>query len=130
MLAEEGTLVPGAAGMEHAEACRRLFLLAREGNAQARDMVRTIGRYVGYGCLIIFNTFNPERIVIGDIVSEAGQTLLDAIERVVEQRAIGAIAEATTITLSTMPTDATVLGAAAVATTQFLDHPSQFFPLK
>ena len=130
MLVEEGTLVPGAADMEHAEACRRLFLLAQEGNAQARAMVRTIGRYVGYGCLIIFNAFNPERIVIGDIISEAGQALLDEIERVVEQRAIGAIAETTTITLSTMPTDATVLGAAAVATTRFLDHPSQFFPLK
>lgn len=128
MLVEKSTLVPGAADMEHAEACRRLFALAQEGNTHARSLVRTIGRYVGYGCLIIFNTFNPERIVIGDIVSEAGQPLLDEIERVVGQRAIGAIAEATTITLSTMPTDATVLGAAAVATTQFLDHPSQFFP--
>ncbi len=130
MLIEEGALIPNAASMEHVEACRHLFHLAEEGNAKAQAMVRTIGRYVGYGCLIIFNTFNPEHIVIGDIVSKAGQILLEEIERVVRQRAIDAIADTTTITLSTMPTDATVLGAASVAITRFLDHPSQFFTFK
>ena len=34
---------------------------------------------------------------------------------------------ATSITLSTLPTDAAVSGAAAVAVTQFLEHPSVFF---
>ena len=33
----------------------------------------------------------------------------------------------TEITLSTVPTDATVTGAAAVAITNFLEHPSMFF---
>ncbi len=90
-------------------------------------MIRTIGTYIGYGCLIIFNTFNPHTIVIGDIVSEAGQPLLDEIKRTVRQRAVPEIYESTTIRLTTMPTDATVLGAAAVAINYLLDHPSDFF---
>ena len=127
MLIDNGTIVNGADSMSHTEACRALFALAHHGNEAALAMIRTIGTYIGYGCLIIFNTFNPHTIVIGDIVSEAGQPLLDEIKRTVRQRAIPEIYESTTIRLTTMPTDATVLGAAAVAINYLLDHPSDFF---
>lgn len=127
MLIDNGTIVNGADSMSHAEACRALFALAHHGDEAALAMIRTIGTYIGYGCLIIFNTFNPHTIVIGDIVSEAGQPLLDEIKRTVRQRAIPEIYESTTIRLTTMPTDATVLGAAAVAINYLLDHPSDFF---
>ena len=127
MLIDNGTIVNGADGMSHTEACRALFALAHHGDEAALAMIRTIGTYIGYGCLIIFNTFNPHTIVIGDIVSEAGQPLLDEIKRTVRQRAIPEIYESTTIRLTAMPTDATVLGAAAVAINYLLDHPSDFF---
>ena len=127
MLIEDGALVPGAWRMTHTEACRRLFDLAKGGNARAAGMVREIARYVGYGCVTILNAFNPSRIIIGDIVSEAGEAFLDQVRATVAERAIPVLNETTTITLSTMPTDAAVAGAAAVAITQFLDHPSMFF---
>lgn len=127
MLIDNGTIVNGADSMSHTEACRALFALAHHGDEAALAMIRTIGTYIGYGCLIIFNTFNPHTIVIGDIVSEAGQPLLDEIKRTVRQRAIPEIYESTTIRLTTMPTDAAVLGAAAVAINYLLDHPSDFF---
>lgn len=127
MLIDNSTIVNGADSMSHTEACRALFALAHHGDEAALAMIRTIGTYLGYGCLIIFNTFNPHTIVIGDIVSEAGQPLLDEIKRTVRQRAIPEIYESTTIRLTTMPTDATVLGAAAVAINYLLDHPSDFF---
>ena len=127
MLIDNGTIVNGADSMSHTEACRALFALAHHGDEAALAMIRTIGTYIGYGCLIIFNTFNPHTIVIGDIVSEAGQPLLDEIKRTVRQRAIPEIYESTTIRFTTMPTDATVLGAAAVAINYLLDHPSDFF---
>lgn len=127
MLIDNGTIVNGADSMSHTEACRALFALAHHGDEAALAMIRTIGTYIGYGCLIIFNTFNPHTIVIGDIVSEAGQPLLDEIKRTVRQRAIPEIYESTTIRLTTMPTDATVLGAAAVAINYLLGHPSDFF---
>ena len=129
MLVEDGTAVPHAAGLSNADAARALFLLAREGDAHATELVRAIGRYVGYGCVTIFNTFNPRRIVIGDIVSEAGSPLIDEVRATVRSRGIPELFAATSIGLSRMPTDAAVCGAAAVAVTQFLEHPSEFFDL-
>lgn len=128
MLNDAG-IVPGSAAVGHAEACRALFDLASDGDEAAVAMVREIGRYVGYGCVTIFNAFNPERIVIGDIVAEAGEPLLDEVRAVVRSRAIPELAEATDIALSALPTDAAVSGAAAVAATQFLEHPSEFLDL-
>lgn len=130
MIIDDGTLIPNAATMSHTEASRKLFALANAGNETALGMIRAIGRYVGYGCLIIFNAFNPRTIVIGDIVSEAGQPLLDEVKRIVKERAIPEIYASTTIRLTSTPTDAAVLGAAAVAISYFLDHPSEFFNLK
>lgn len=130
MIIDDGTLIPDAATMSHTEACRKLFALANAGNETALGMIRTIGRYVGYGCLIIFNAFNPRTIVIGDIVSEAGQPLLDEVKRIVKERAIPEIYASTTIRLTSTPTDAAVLGATAVDISYFLDHPSEFFNLK
>ncbi|NEG54401.1 ROK family transcriptional regulator [Bifidobacterium platyrrhinorum] len=129
MLIEEGEAVPGAAGMSNTCATRRLFSLASHGEERAVELVRCIARYVGYGCVNVFNTFNPHRIIIGDIVSEAGEALLDEVRATVRSRSIAEIYDSTEITLSTMPTDAIVCGAAAVAVTQFLDRPSMFFDL-
>ncbi|OZG67392.1 ROK family transcriptional regulator [Bifidobacterium eulemuris] len=120
-------LIPGSADMSHAEACRALFALCDAGDATANHLLRQVARFVGYGCVTIFNAFNPSHIVLGDIVSEAGAPLLNEVRRVVDERVISELNDSTTITLSGLSTDAAVAGAAAVAITQFLEHPSVFF---
>ena len=127
MLIDNGDVVPGAADMTHADAARALFIKANAGDETARDLVRRIAQYVGYGCVTIFNGFNPEHIIIGDIVAEAGPRFLREVRKTVAERAIPELNDSTSITLSTLPTDATVCGAAAVAVTQFLECPSVFF---
>lgn len=77
--------------------------------------------------MTICNAFNPSRIVIGDIVAQAGEPLLQRVREVVGERVIPEITQSTQIELSALPTDAAVTGAAAVAITYILDHPSQFF---
>jgi N-acetylglucosamine repressor len=123
-------IITDSTSMTHIEACQALFSLAQTPDGskarQARDLVEQIGRYVGYGCVIICNTFNPQNIVLGDIGALGGQQLLDTAQAVVTERVIPEIAQSTTITLSGLPTDAAVLGAAATAITQFLDRPSLF----
>ncbi|MBB2955166.1 putative NBD/HSP70 family sugar kinase [Bifidobacterium commune] len=127
---DELGIIAHSTSMTHIEACQTLFSLAQTPDGpdarQARDLVEQIGRYVGYGCVIICNTFNPRNIVLGDIGALGGQQLLDAAQAVVTERVIPEIAQATTIILSGLPTDAAVLGAAATAITQFLDRPSLF----
>lgn len=119
-------IVAGSNSMTHREACVHLFEASQQGDETARELVQEVGRYAGYGCVTVCNTFNPSRIVIGDIGATGGDILLESIREVVRQRVIPEIADTTDISLSELPTDATVLGAAAVAITRFLDHPMRF----
>lgn len=123
-------LVPGSADMSHADACRALFDLAASGDAKARRLVVDVSRIIGYGAVAIINAYNPSVVVIGDIVSGAGQMLLREVRNVVDRRVVPELADGTTITLSALPADATLCGAAAVATNRFLDHPSEFFAIE
>ena len=125
-LDEDGGIVADSDRMTHIEACEALFALAAHGDARALELVRHVGTYVGYGLVTIINAFNPRRIIIGDIVAHAGVPLLDAAMHVVENRVLPELAATTTVTLSDLPTDAAVTGAAAVAITAFLDQPSRF----
>ena len=127
LLNEDRTIVPDSPALTHHEACIALFELAGRGDTRAQEIVRRIGTYVGYGCVTICNAFNPSRIVIGDIVAEAGEPLLDRVREVVRERVLPELVESTAIELSTLPTDAAVTGAAAVAIMYILDHPSRFF---
>ena len=113
--------------MTHAQACAALFAKANAGDETATLLMLDVARYVGYGAVTIINAFNPTHIVLGDIIAQAGQPLLDEVKKVVAERTIPEIGLSTRISLSTLPTDATVTGAAAVAITNFLEHPSMFF---
>lgn len=129
MILKEGDLIADAGTMTHLQACRALFALARGGDKRAIALIKRVARYVGFGCITIFNSFNPSQIVIGDIVAEAGQLLLDEVHKVIDKHVIHELNDTTAITLSALPADAALNGAAAVAINQFLDHPSQFFEL-
>ena len=126
-LNEQPSIVPGCEVMTHAQACTALFAKAAAGDKAAMDLTSEVARYIGYGAVNIINAFNPTHIVLGDIISQAGQPLLDEVKKVVRERTIPEVGHDTKITLSNLPTDATVSGAAAVAITNFLEHPSMFF---
>lgn len=127
MLNENQDIVPHSPCITHAQACAALFEKAASGDAKARKLVSEVAKYIGYGAVTIINAFNPTHIVLGDIVSQAGQQLLDEVRAIVAERTIAEIGRETDISLSELPTDATVTGAAAVAITNFLEHPSMFF---
>ena len=116
-LNEQPSIVPGCEAMTHAQACTALFAKAAAGDKAAMDLTSEVARYIGYGAVNIINAFNPTHIVLGDIISQAGQPLLDEVKKVVRERTIPEVGHDTKITLSNLPTDATVSGAAAVAIT-------------
>ena len=115
--------------MTHRQACNALFGLVCDGDRQATAILDEASRYIAYGCVTICNMFNPERIILGDIVSGAGQRLLDIVRDITSRRVSAEVIEATDIRLSQLPADATVAGATAVAITQFLTTPSRFFDI-
>ena len=115
---------PGVETMTHAKACASLFDQARTGQQVAQTLVGQIANYVGYGCVTIVNAYNPAQIIIGDMVAAAGPRLLERVRTIVSQRALPGLREHTQILLSRLPADATLTGAAAVAASQFLEHPA------
>ncbi|KFJ08021.1 ROK family transcriptional regulator [Bifidobacterium tsurumiense] len=123
----QSNIIPQSEAMGHSQACIALFAKAAQGDAQAQGMVRAIGRIIGYGCVTIVNAFNPERIILGDIVPQAGEPLMQAVRDIIHERVIDELASTTSVEVSKLPTDAAVSGAAAVAITEFLDRPSMFF---
>ena len=109
-----------------AEACEAVFKEARKGNKAAADIVSKIGVHLGYGCINIMNAYNPDIIVIGDILSKGGDLILSKIIQVVEDRVLPAVYENVRIEISELGVDPTLLGAAAIATDRVLRKPSEY----
>lgn len=113
-----------------AEACNAFFEVARSGNQKALEVVHEIGEYLGYGCVVLINAYNPDIIVIGDSVSQGGDLLLPTIKEVVKQRTIPELHSKVQIKLSHLKVDSTLYGAAAIATDRLLRMPSEYLAVK
>ena len=112
------------------EACNAIFKAARKGNAKALEVVQEVAEYIGYGCVTLINSYNPDIIVIGDIVSQGGDLLLPTIQKVVKQRVISELNSRVQIKISSLKVDPTLYGAAARATDKVLQMPSAFLAIK
>lgn len=106
--------------------CEPVFEAVRSGNEKAQKVVRDIAEYIGYGCVTLINAYNPDIIVIGDIVSQGGELLLSTIQDVVRQRILPELYSKVKIKISGLKVDPTLYGAAAVATDKVLQLPSAF----
>jgi len=112
--------------LQSSDACNAVFEAARAGNQKALDVVRETAEYIGYGCVTVINAYNPDIIIIGDIVSEGGDLLMPIIQEVVKQRVIPELHTRVQIRISNLKVDPTLYGAAATATSKVLQLPSMF----
>lgn len=112
--------------LQSSDACNAVFKAARAGNPKAREVVRQTAEYIGYGCVTLINAYNPDIIIIGDIVSQGGDLLMPTIQEVVRQRVIPELYNRVQIKISGLKVDPTLYGAAATATNQVLQLPSKF----
>ncbi len=109
-----------------AEACEYVFEEARKGNKEAIEVVHEIARYLGYGCINIMHAYNPDIIVIGDLLSKGGDLLLGTIIETVQSRLIPEVYEKVRIEMTQLTVNPTLLGAAAIATDRVLRKPSEY----
>ncbi len=104
----------------------RITEAARLGDAVALTALRQIGRYLGIGIASLVNAFSPELIVLGGILSLAGEFLLPEIDAELERRALHWNREATRVTLSEHGFDACVLGGVALVYQAIQGQPAAF----
>ncbi len=115
---------------QRVDACNDIFKAARSGNIKAQEVVREVAEYIGYGCVTLINSYNPDIIVIGDIVAQGGDLLLPTILEVVKQRVISELSARVQIKISGLKADPTLYGAAAIATDKVLQMPSAFLAVR
>jgi glucokinase len=84
------------------------------GDQGALLILERAGHALGAGLANFANIFNPEMIVIGGGLARIGDPLLGPAERAFHAFALPAIAEATTITASSLGTRTGIFGAAAI----------------
>lgn len=103
-----------------AHTTRDLIHYAEQGHEAVQELYNTIGRKLGIGITNIVNSFNPERIIIGGPLSEAGPWIETALKQVVEERTLPYHRRSLQIEWAALGSRSTRVGAAYSAISQFL----------
>jgi len=96
---------------------------ARAGDLVAQDALKIIGRHLGIGIASLVNVLNPELVVLGGLLSLAGEFLMPVIENELDQRALRWNREAMKLVLAKHGSDACVMGGVAVVYQAILAQP-------
>jgi glucokinase len=99
---------------------------ARDGDPDARSLLERLGRLLGVGVAGLVNTFEPELVVVGGGLSEAGDLFMDAVRAEARARALPVIFDRVSIELARAGPDAGAIGAGLLATQELagLDTPA------
>lgn len=84
---------------------------AEEGDPVAKRIFEIVGEYIGIGLTSVINLLNPEKVIIGGGVAEAGDLLFDPIRRTIKERAMVVAGEAVEIVPAQLGNSAGVIGA-------------------
>lgn len=84
---------------------------AKEGDLVAKQIFNIIGEYIGMGLTSIINLLNPEKVIIGGGVAEAGDILFNPIRETIQKRAMTIQKESVEIVPAQLGNTAGVIGA-------------------
>jgi glucokinase len=95
--------------------CAEVFDLARQGDAVAADIVRRGAKALGAALAGLAHAFDPELIILGGQISEAGDMLLDPVREEVHWRSRCLLRREVPVVRSKLVDPSGVVGAAALA---------------
>jgi glucokinase-like ROK family protein len=99
-----------------------VYNLAVEGNEVAQKILSDSGRYVGRALSLVANIFQPEKIILGGGVTNAGEYLYAPMEREFLSHTMEVLRDSVQIEFSELGNDAGVLGAVALALDTYVFH--------
>lgn len=88
---------------------------ARNGDDFSALMIERTGRYIGSAIASVINLLNLERIIIGGLLMEAGDLIMEPILREAERRSFAPCFAVTQIVPGVLGIDAVMIGAALLA---------------
>lgn len=101
-----------------------LIAAARDGDALARHVLTKAARFLGFGLVNIVNVYNPDVIIIGDELAEAGPLLLDVVQDTVRSHVLPSVYGRLTIELSSFAADPAIIGVSTLVVEKVLHRPS------
>lgn len=84
---------------------------AEAGDPVAKRIFAIVGEYIGIGLTSVINLLNPEKVIIGGGIAEAGDLLLDPIRKTIKERAMVVAGSAVEIVPAQLGNSAGVIGA-------------------
>nr|WP_290669802.1 ROK family protein [Ardenticatena sp.] len=88
---------------------------AQQGDATAQHVLARAGHYLGVGIALLVHVFNPQRIIVGGGVSNAGDLLLEPARKSARDLVMKPYRDTFDIVLAALGDDAGLYGAAALA---------------
>jgi glucokinase len=88
---------------------------AQDGDPVARKVLLEMGQWLGIAFISLINLLDPECILVGGGIAQAGAPLFDAIRRTVENRTMSGSARTVPIVTATLGTRAGTAGSGALA---------------
>jgi glucokinase len=92
-----------------------IFQGSRDGDGVSISVVRDTAKYVGMAVSNLATIFDPEMIVLGGVIANWGDVMLEAVKVECARRLHPQQAELVRIVLSTLGNDAAAIGAARAA---------------
>jgi len=93
---------------------RRIFELARDGDAWALKSVETEAFYLGLGLANLINLFTPDAIVLSGSIMKSSDLFLERVRALIRSGCRFVPAEKTELTLASLGDDTNLIGAARV----------------
>jgi predicted NBD/HSP70 family sugar kinase len=93
----------------------RLVELASDGDLRCRRAVSDAGREIGVAVAGLCNLINPERVIVGGLLSRAGEVLLQPLRESIRRYAVQAAAESVDVRPAVFVERAELLGSLALA---------------
>ncbi|HKW59448.1 MAG TPA: ROK family transcriptional regulator [Candidatus Dormibacteraeota bacterium] len=100
----------------------RIVALAAEGDVRCRRAVADAGREIGVAVAGLCNLVNPERVIVGGLLSQAGEVLLRPLRESIRRHAVQAAAETVDVRAAVFVERAELLGAVALPLLGFRDR--------
>ncbi len=101
----------------------RVLQAARQGDTVTLACLEQVGRSLGIGIASLVNALNPEMVVLGGALSQAGEFLLPVVQEELERRALKWSREASRVVLAQHGANACLMGGVAMVYDSILTQP-------
>jgi predicted NBD/HSP70 family sugar kinase len=98
---------------------KHVFQAVKENDLLAIDLVRCAGKRLGIKIAFLVNLLNPQIVVIGGGIEEAGSVLLDTVKEAIATWSFEEMAKLVKVIPSSLGENSIALGAASLVVRQF-----------